>query len=561
MRTNIVRANIVGRKQIIAGLGLLAACLLSAHAASAQTRADAEKDPVLKAMLQEMDRSTSDLQLKGFAKPFFIQYRIEDVDDFETKAEFGSTEGSSRAHQRVARVTVRVGDARTDSSGARGDGALMIAALDNDPIALRSALWQATDQAYKNALAAYAQKQAELKEVQTPPQANDFSQEKPVISLADPACLKVDERSWTERMATASGVYRTSPAVSAIEHDIQYSSASFHARATTTWLVSSEGTIVRKSATEFEESFGVGTQAADGMHLDRSYASTGRSAEDLDSPEAFTKHEVSDIESLAALRKAPVVEDEYHGPLLLSADASTDTLRDLLGAAVVATRPAMGTEIRTNGPFASSFQERVLPSFLGVIDDPGLTRYDGKGLIGAYDVDDEGVLARRVDLIRNGRLVNYLIGRQPVKDFPQSNGHGRAGIAGAARPNISVLEISAQNGLSDAELNQKLMELMKEDSLQYVYYVETLAGAGNPRLLYRIYPDGTRQLVRGAELDDVDERALRSSVVAAGKELDVANYFGDVPQTVLAPALLLDDATVRRTDDRNEKLPFYPPPQ
>ena len=86
----------------------------------------------------------------------------------------------------MARVTVRVGDYKTDSSGGRGDGALELAALDDDPIALRSALWTATDQAYKSALAAYAQKQAALKQVQTPPQADDFSQEKPLISLAEP---------------------------------------------------------------------------------------------------------------------------------------------------------------------------------------------------------------------------------------------------------------------------------------------------------------------------------------------------------------------------------------
>ena len=105
----------------------------------------------------------SQLQLPGFAKPFFIQYRIEDVDDFETKAEFGAERGLQHAHQRVARVTVRVGDYKTDSSGGRGDGSLELTALDDDPIALRSALWTATDQAYKNALAAYAQKQAALK--------------------------------------------------------------------------------------------------------------------------------------------------------------------------------------------------------------------------------------------------------------------------------------------------------------------------------------------------------------------------------------------------------------
>ena len=81
------------------------------------------------------------------------------------------------------------------------------------------------------------------------------------------------------------------------------------------------------------------------------------------------------------------------------------------------------------------------------------------------------------------------------------------------------------------------------------------------RVLYRVSPDGKRELVRGAVLGDLDQRALRSSVEAAGKQLWVANYFGDVPQTVLAPALLLDDATVRRANETNDKLPFYPPPE
>jgi hypothetical protein len=40
----------------------------------------------------------------------------------------------------------------------------------------------------------------------------------------------------------------------------------------------------------------------------------------------------------------------------------------------------------------------------------------------------------------------------------------------------------------------------------------------------------------------------------------VANYFGDVPVTVLAPALLLSDVTVKRANEKNDKLPFYPPP-
>ena len=541
---------------LLIGAGSLA---WSIAAAAQQTRADAEKDPLLKAMLTELDRSMTQLQLPGFAKPFFIQYRLEDVDDYQTKAEFGATEGASRTHQRIARITVRVGNYKTDSSGGRGDGALELTSIDDDPIALRSALWSATDQAYKAALAAYAQKQAELKQVQTPPQADDFSQEKPVISLLEPGKLHIDEAAWPERMAKASGLYRTDATVKATQHYVQYSSADFHARVTTTWLVDSEGTIVRKSAAAYQESFGAGTQADDGMRLDRSFASVGVSLSDLDPEDAFDQRAVKQIASLTELRNAPLVEEEYHGPVLLSADASADTMRSLIASSVTATRPKLGTEARTNGAFASSFHARVLPEFLNVVDDPAITSYDGKGLIGAYTIDDEGVPAQAVNLITDGKLENYLIGREPVRDFPQSNGHGRAGVTGGPRPAIGVLKITAKDGLSDQDLNQKLLAAVKDRDLKNVYFVETM-GADVPRLLYRISADGKRELVRGAELDDLDQRALRSSIEAAGKDLYTGNFFGDVPVTVLAPALLVDDVTIKRANEKNDKLPFYPAP-
>lgn len=549
----------VRRLEALVGAALIALCACAPSGAAQQTRADAEKDPVLNAMLQELDRSMSQLQLKGFAKPYFIQYRVESVDGYSTKAEFGASEGSTHVRERVARVTVRVGDYKTDNSSTRGDGAVALASLDDDPIALRSALWMATDQAYKSALAAYAQKQAALKQVQTPPQADDFSHEKPVVQLETPPKLSLDMADWSTRVTTASGVYRGDASAKAAE--IQYSRAEFDARATTEWLVTSEGTIVRKGEVEYRESIAVGTQAPDGMRLDRSYASTGTSPKDLDAPAVFNQHASKLIASLKDLRKAPLVEDEYHGPLLLSADASADTMRELLAGSVTATRPALGTQARTTGEFASSYQTRVLPDFIDVMDNPTLRSFEGKGLVGAYDLDDEGVPAQAVNLVTDGRLVNYLIGREPVRDFPQSNGHGRAGLMGPAHPATSVLKITSRDGLPDAELNAKLIAQAKDAGQKWGYYVETLGGAFTPRLLYRVNVDGTRALVRGAVLDDVDQRALRSNVLAAGKDVFVANYYGDVPTTVLAPALLLDDVTVRRANQKNEKLPYYPPPE
>jgi predicted Zn-dependent protease len=236
-------------------------------------------------------------------------------------------------------------------------------------------------------------------------------------------------------------------------------------------------------------------------------------------------------------------------------------LLSTLASGFSATRPKLGTEARTNGFFASSYHARILPNSFDVTDDPSLKSYNGQGLVGAYDMDDEGVPAQAVNLVTAGKLVGYLIGRQPVRDFPQSNGHARAGIAGPATPMLGVLKVTANNGLSDEELNRKLIEMAKDRELKSVYYVETMGSDLTPRLLYRVTPDGKRELVRGAVLYDLDQRALRSSVEAAGKDLWVANYFGDVPQTVLAPALLFDDITVRRANEKNEKLPFYPPPE
>ena len=545
----------------LAGAGLMALSLT----AFAQTRADAERDPVLKAMLTELDRSKSDLQLKDFQKPFFIQYRIEEIDNVEIKAEFGAISDSQRTKGRIARVTVRVGDNKTDSSSGRGDGVVEMVAFEDDPVAIRSALWTATDQAYKSALAAYAQKQAALKQVQTPPQADDFSKETPLISLAEPLKLDVDQAAWEARVARVSGLYRSEPSLQASRQDVLSSSAQFHARTTTTWLVTSEGTIVRKSATGCEESFDAAEQAHDGMSLNLQHRINRSSPNDLDPPEAFEKASIRVIAELNELRKAPLVDEEYHGPVLLSSGSGAHVFDALMASGFAATRPRLGTEARTNGPFASSYHTRVLPESFDVVDDPTLKSYNGKPLLGAYSVDDEGVPAQAVKLVVDGKLENYLVGREPVRDFPQSNGHGRAGFTGSPTPSIGVLMVTAKNGLSDDELNAKLLAIAKDRDLKSVYYVATLGGKTTPKLLYRITPDGTatgkRELVRGAMLQDLDQRALRSNIEAAGKDLHDAEYFGDVPESVLAPALLFDDVTIRRANEKNDKLPFYPPPE
>jgi TldD protein len=91
--------------------------------------------------------------------------------------------------------------------------------------------------------------------------------------------------------------------------------------------------------------------------------------------------------------------------------------------------------------------------------------------------------------------------------------------------------------LSAAAMNARLLAMAKDQGRD-VYAVETLGGALAPRLLYLVHPDGSRQLVRGAVFDELDNRSLRSDIIAAGDDEYVANSLGTIPATTIAPSLL-----------------------
>ena len=296
------------------------------------------------------------------------------------------------------------------------------------------------------------------------------------------------------------------------------------------------------------------------MRLDRSYGSSGISPAELDSEADFNKHAVAELASLAELRKAPLVEEEYHGPLLFSADAAADTLRSLLGAAVTATRPALGTEARTNGAFASSYHARVLPDFMNVVDDPSLKTFNGKALLGAYDVDDEGVPAQAVKLVDEGRLDNYLIGRQPVRDFPQSNGHGRAGITGPARPMIGVLKITADNGLSTDELNKKLLDMAKDRGLQASTLSKPWAQSVSRVCFTASAPTASANWCAAQCLMTLTTALFAPALTPRERISGSPTRLGTRPPPSSPPRCFFSDATVRRANAKNDKLPFYPPP-
>jgi TldD protein len=525
-------------------------------AAMVEAHAAAKGDGLLEALLTELDRSKAQLKMDQVQAPYYIEYRVNEVEDIGAEAAYGALRENQHIHVRVLRVVVRIGDYMQDSYFGRGQGESSILPLDNDPIALRHQIWLATDDAYKAAGQALAEKQAAMKQFSADPNpVDDFAKSPKMIAVEPTASLKIDEAGWKKTLEDVTSLYKQYP-------DVQSVTASARFSAVNEYLVNSEGTVTRCGKTTYSVQLNGSAQAADGMRLSRSPAFMVARPEELPTRDALMGEAKKMLETVVALRQAPIVEEEYRGPVLFAADAADDIVSSLIGQNLLGQKPQLGKPNRTTGAFATSYKTRVLPNFLSVVDDPTLKDFQGKSLVGSYAVDSEGVKAQAVNTIENGMLANYLVGRQPIRDFPTSNGHGRAAPGSFPGPSLGVLLVKSSDAQAPDELKKKVIQMVKEQGKEYGYRVETLGPGNAPRLLYRVYAkDGHEELVRGAVFNELDIRAIRNDLIAVGDDPLVSNRAGAAPPTtIISPSLLFGELEVKRADTSKDKLPDYPAP-
>lgn len=533
---------------IIAGLPL---------AVSAQQKPlppEAMSDPILRALQVELARSKSQLKMDNVDAPFYIEYRVFDVEQFEASAAFGALREQNRTRLRLLRAVVRLGDYKLDSFINAGQGVSDILPLDNDELAIRHQVWLATDQAYKRAGEAFSNKKAQLKQLNIEQPVDDFAKAQPVVSIGPTAKLEVDPAKWTKMLESATSVYRNDTAIQSLLSSLTFTTL-------TQYFINTEGTVTRHGSSHYQILLSASEQGPDGMRLDRAPQFTANRVEELPTPEEFQQDAISLLANMKSLREAPIVDEEYRGPVLFSADAATDMFAELVVPNILGRRPAPGRPSRTIGAFASSWHARVLPNFISVVDDPTIESLAGHGLSGSYKVDDEGVPAAPVTVVDNGTLTNYLIGRVPIRDFPASNGHGRASANGNTAPAPGNLFFKPSKASSREELKKQLIDECRTRGFPYGYYVDTLGPRLSPRMLFRVWVnDGHEELVRGAVFNELDIRALRSDLVAAGNDPLVSNRTGVPFMTIVSPSVLFDELEVKRADNSKEKLPDYPAP-
>ena len=534
---------------------------------------------LLDAMGQESARSMERLRLTGYEAPYFLSYQLKELWRHEVSGRYGAVFEDEDRRERKLLVDVRVGSYAFDSSG-RDDLSMFLpqegqtwfapreAPLEDDPQALRNALWIVTDEKYKEALSTYFKKKSKgVYRSDDTDRAPSFTREPPRRHVDAPRRFAFDRARWREEVRRTSAAFRDHPAI--FDASVKVSGEK-----QIRWFTSSEGSAI---VTE-EMLFGIHVQAVaravDGQLLENGRDFYARSEDGLPSHERLEREVRALIRELEALRTAPVI-DPYTGPAILAPEATGVLFHEAVGHRLEGERQEDDKEGQT---FKGQVGKPILPSFLSVIDDPTLTAEAGVELNGSYLFDDQGVPAQRTTLVQDGVLRSYLLSRKPVKPFARSNGHGRSQGASPPLARMGNLVVASRRGVSMAKLKKMLLAEARRQDRPYGLIIQDITGGntntmsfgyqafkGTPRLVYRVdVATGREELVRGVELVGTPLSSL-NKLVATGDEPRTFNGFcgaesGFVPVSTVAPAALVSEIELQRVARANERSPILPAP-
>jgi TldD protein len=553
-------------------------------------------DPIFQAMRDEIDRARK-LSLANLEAPYFVEYVIDEEESFAVSANLGGLLSRRKERFRSPDVQVRVGDYKFDNGNYVGSGFgggsrydLERFPLEDSYPLLRRYFWLMADSAYKSSVEAISRKRAAMRNMQQSELLNDFAHADPVKSVRPIKRLVVDEDQWAGRVRTLSAIFAQFPDVKNSGVELDVSEGGLH-------LVNSEGTEVREPEGTAVLRARALAQAPDGMSLRDAVTFHAVDAAHLPGDAELRRGVTALAENVVALAKAPKGED-YSGPVLFEGTAGAQIFAEVLARNLSLTRRPVAEGGRGGGAQNSELDgrmgARVLPDTFDVVDDPTQKEWRGRPLFGSYNVDREGVVPKPLRLIEKGVLKNYLLTRQPVRGYEGSNGRARLpGPYGSSSASISNLFVSTTEAVPVAELKKKLIELCRTRNKPYGIIVRKMdfpSTAGQdelrrmmggqqggrpvsmPVLVYKVYPDGREELVRGMRFRGFNVRSLKD-ILAAGDDSTVFEFMnnnapfamvggaGFTTETcVVAPSILIDDLELHPAEEELPKLPVVSAP-
>ena len=338
--------------------------------------------------------------------------------------------------------------------------------------------------------------------------------------------------------------------------------------------VDSDGALIQSGQSYARLFLNCSGTADDGMEISRYQSFDSDRLEGLPSGPEIAEQIHRLIGELDTLRKAPLAEP-YSGPAILVNRASAVFFHEIFGHRIEGHRQKSEMEGQT---FARKVNEKILPDFLSIYDDPTLKEFDGKFLRGYFKFDDEGVKAQDVTVVDKGVLKNFLMSRSPINNFSKSNGHGRmqAGMEVCSRQ--GNLKVKSTNEYPfDTLLVMLKNECLRQGKPYGLVFYDISGGFTQtgrygpqsfkviPLLVYRYYADGRLpEAIRGVDIVGTPLSSFEK-IIATGNDYDIFNgtcgaESGWVPVSGISPSILVSQLEVEKKAKEQEKPPILKPP-
>jgi len=535
---------------------------------------------LIKVLGEELAYSMEKLAMSDGTKPYFMAYAVTEQHEVSLEAKLGTLSEDKASRSRQLDVDVRVGGYKLDNthkirggflgfdpSDFFGDQAAAIS-LDDDPVAIRQALWLATDRKFKDAAKKYQRVQTNLKTmVEEEDKADDFSREEPRVYSEPEVRLDLDRASWIERLRKVSRLARQYPLIYGSE-------ISLNAVAKNSYFVNTEGSKLQHGQKYLRIYVTASTKAEDGMELSQYRTFSAASEQGLPGEEELQKAFLEVISQVLALRQAPLVEP-YTGPAILKNRASAVFFHEIFGHRIEGHRQK---DVEEGQTFTKKIGEKIIPEFISVHDDPTMARWGSTDLRGYYRFDEEGVAAENVTLVDNGVLKTFLLSRSPVQTFAKSNGHGRREPGSKVVSRMGNTIVTSTKAGTFEELRKMLVGECKKQEKPYGLLFEDITGGFTgtrrmgaqtfkvlPVVVYRVYADGRPdELVRGVDIVGTPLMAF-SKIIHAADDPDVFNgtcgaESGGIPVSGVSPSVLVSQIEVEKRRREQDKPPLLTPP-
>ncbi len=529
-----------------------------------------DSEQILGFMHDELIRNFETLQDED-KPPFYLSYEIVEDQVTQVIGSFGEVTREADISDRILNIDLRVGTPALDNTHVDHTpqqvnfGSISVEA--EQP--LKVALWNATNDSFRSALSQFTRVESAVQTtVEQDDQTGDFA-----------AMPEENHRGEILRLAKVGGNYidrvKRYGLPFKYEDHIQANSVSISGRIETRWYVNSEGTKISTSEAYYRISISATTKAEDGMELRRYISYEALTPDGFPDDNKVMTDIRALIDELAAMRVAPIGEP-YTGPAILGGRAAGVFFHEILGHRLEGHRQKSVTDGQT---FKDKLGEQILPANFTMYFDPNLREYRGLTLWGFYDFDNQGVKARRVTVIEDGVLKGFLMSRQPMEGFVESNGHGRRQgnhwHGSVSRQSNLVVEV--ENPVSANELKEMLIKRVQEQGKEFGLYFEDIQGGFaltgrtmpnsfnvQPLVLYKLYADGHQEYVRGVNLIGTPLTTM-SRIEAGASDYDTFNGYcgaesGDVPVSAVSPSILISQIEVQKAMASRAKPPVLPTP-